>query len=32
MITVNEFFEGKVKSLGFEFDHIPYTVGVCMYK
>jgi uncharacterized protein YaiE (UPF0345 family) len=30
MITVNEYFEGKVKSLGFEFDNSPYTAGVML--
>lgn len=28
MITVNEYLEGKVKSLGFELDGTQYTVGV----
>jgi uncharacterized protein YaiE (UPF0345 family) len=30
MIIVNEYFEGNVKSLGFEFDNNPYTVGVML--
>ena len=30
MITLNEYFEGKVKSLGFELDGVPYTVGVIL--
>lgn len=28
MIKVNEYLEGKVKSLGFELDGIQYTAGV----
>lgn len=28
MIKVNEYHEGKVKSLGFELDGVPYTAGV----
>ncbi len=28
MIKVNEYLEGKVKSLGFELDGSPYTSGV----
>jgi uncharacterized protein YaiE (UPF0345 family) len=27
MFIVNEYFEVNVKSLGFEFDNNPYTVG-----
>lgn len=30
MIKVNEYLEGKVKSLGFELDGIEYTVGVML--
>jgi len=30
MIKVNEYFDGKVKSLGFELGATPYTVGVIM--
>ena len=30
MITVNEYLEGKVKSLGFELDGTRYTAGVLM--
>ena len=30
MIKVNEYLEGKVKSLGFELDGIPYTVGALL--
>jgi len=30
MIKLNEYFDGKVKSLGFELDGIPYTVGVIL--
>lgn len=30
MIKVNEYMEGKVKSLGFERDGVPYTVGVML--
>ena len=30
MIKVNEYFDGKVKSLGFELSATPYTVGVIM--
>ena len=28
VITVNEYLEGKVKSLGFERDGVPFTTGV----
>jgi len=28
MINVNEYFEGQIKSLGFERDSIQYTAGV----
>ena len=28
MITVNDYFNGKIKSLGFERDGVSYTVGV----
>ncbi len=28
MIQVNEYFDGKVKSLGFELNQAPATVGV----
>jgi uncharacterized protein YaiE (UPF0345 family) len=28
MINVNEYFDGKIKSLGFELDSIQYTAGV----
>ena len=28
MINVNEYFEGNIKSLGFEIDGIQYTAGV----
>jgi hypothetical protein len=28
MIKVNEYFDGNVKSLGFELSGTPYTVGV----
>jgi hypothetical protein len=28
VIAVNEYLEGRVKSLGFERDGIPFTVGV----
>lgn len=30
MIKVNEYFDGNVKSLGFEVSGTPYTVGVIM--
>lgn len=30
MIKVNEYFDGKVKSLGFELSATPYTVGVIL--
>jgi len=30
MIKVNEYLEGKVKSLGFEREGIPYTAGVLL--
>ena len=30
MIKVNEYLEGKVKSLGFEVEGTPYTAGVMM--
>ena len=30
MIKVNEYLQGKVKSLGFELDGVPYTAGVMM--
>jgi uncharacterized protein YaiE (UPF0345 family) len=30
MITVNEYFDGKVKSLGFELDGTQYTAGVML--
>jgi len=30
MIKVNEYFEGKIKSLGFELKGIPYTTGVIL--
>ncbi len=30
MIKVNEYFRGKVKSLGFELDGIQYTTGVML--
>ena len=30
MINVNEYLEGKVKSLGFESDGVRYTVGVLL--
>ena len=28
MIKVNEYFEGKIKSLAFEYEGAPYTIGV----
>ena len=28
MFTVNEYFEGKVKSIGFQTETLPATVGV----
>ena len=30
MIKVNEYLDGKVKSLGFELNSIPYTAGVLL--
>ena len=30
MVSVNEYFDGNVKSLGFELDGIPYTAGVIL--
>jgi uncharacterized protein YaiE (UPF0345 family) len=30
MINVNEYFEGKIKSLGFELKGTPYTAGVLL--
>ena len=30
MIKVNEYLEGRVKSLGFEIDDVPYTAGVLL--
>ena len=30
MINVNEYFEGKIKSLGFELHGTPYTAGVIL--
>lgn len=30
MIKLNEYFGGQVKSLGFELDCTPYTVGVIL--
>ena len=30
MIKVNEYFEGKIKSLGFELHGTQYTVGVIL--
>ena len=30
MITVNAYFEGNVKSLGFEREGVPYTAGVLL--
>jgi uncharacterized protein YaiE (UPF0345 family) len=30
MVRLNEYFDGNVKSLGFELDGIPYTVGVIL--
>lgn len=30
MIKVNEYLEGKVKSLGFELDGVAYTAGVLL--
>ena len=30
MITVNEYFEGKIKSLGFELHGTQYTAGVIL--
>ena len=30
MIKLNEYFDGNVKSLGFELDGTPYTVGVIL--
>lgn len=28
MITVNQYFDGNIKSLGFQRDHVRYTTGV----
>jgi len=30
MINVNEYFEGKIKSLGFELEGTQYTIGVML--
>ena len=30
MIKLNQYFDGKVKSLGFELDGTPYTVGIIL--
>jgi uncharacterized protein YaiE (UPF0345 family) len=30
MINVNEYFEGRIKSLGFELKGTPYTAGVVL--
>jgi uncharacterized protein YaiE (UPF0345 family) len=30
MISVNEYFEGRIKSPGFELDGTPYTAGVLL--
>jgi uncharacterized protein YaiE (UPF0345 family) len=30
MIYVNEYFDGRIKSLGFELKGIPYTAGVLL--
>ena len=30
MINVNEYFDGRIKSLGFEIKGIPYTTGVIL--
>jgi uncharacterized protein YaiE (UPF0345 family) len=30
MINVNEYFEGRIKSLGFELKGTPYTAGVLL--
>ena len=30
MIKVNEYFEGKVKSLGFQREGVPFTAGVVL--
>jgi uncharacterized protein YaiE (UPF0345 family) len=30
MIKVNEYFEGKIKSLGFELESTQYTIGVML--
>ena len=30
MINVNEYFEGRIKSLGFELKGIPYSTGVIL--
>jgi len=30
MITVNEYFEGRIKSLGFELQGTQYTAGVML--
>jgi uncharacterized protein YaiE (UPF0345 family) len=30
MINANEYFDGRIKSLGFELKGIPYTTGVIL--
>jgi len=30
VIKVNEYFEGRVKSLGFQSEGVPFTVGVVL--
>jgi len=30
MINVNEYFEGRIKRLGFELKGVPYTAGVLL--
>jgi uncharacterized protein YaiE (UPF0345 family) len=30
MITVNTYFDGNVKSLGFERENVPFTAGVVL--
>ncbi|MCK4791375.1 MAG: DUF1255 family protein [Desulfobacteraceae bacterium] len=30
MINVNEYFDGRIRSLGFELKGIPYTTGVIL--
>ncbi|MFW6115176.1 MAG: pyrimidine/purine nucleoside phosphorylase [Thermodesulfobacteriota bacterium] len=30
MIKINEYFEGRIKSLGFELKGTPYTAGVLL--